>query len=412
MPHAALALLHAGRPLAPHDLTGAWPIDPGVLLPLVMAAVLYAAGLGRLRARAGPQAYRVEAWCYAAGWGALAAALASPLHPLGSVLFSAHMAQHEVVMVLAAPLLVLGRPVVPFLFALPIGWRRRIGAWARNPRWSAGWGRLTEPLAAWVIHALAILVWHLPVLYGATLRSDAAHGLQHASFVGTALLFWWSLLQRGARARPGAAVLYLFLMALYTGGLGALITLSETPWYAAYGAAAPAWGLTSLQDQQLAGLIMWMPGGLAYLVAALALVAGWLRRGELKARPLGAVASAGAMLLVVAVGGCGIDRESADRTAARLTGGDPARGPAAFRAYGCQACHTLGGVPGADAVVGPPLDGLAARAYIAGVLPNNGENLVRWIRDPQGVDGKTAMPDVGVSERDARDIAAYIYTRR
>ena len=408
----ALALLHAGRPLAPHDLAGVWPLEPGVVAPLFATALLYARGLGVLRARAGHRAYRAEAWCFAAGWAVLAAALASPLHPLGGVLFSAHMAQHELVMVVAAPLLVLGRPVVPFLFALPIGWRRRLGGWSRDRRWSAVWGWLTEPLVAWILHAMAILVWHLPRLYGATLRSEAVHGLQHASFLGTALLFWWSLLQRGARTRHGAAVLSLFVTALYTGGLGALITLSETPWYAAYGGAAPSWGLTALQDQQLAGLIMWMPGGIAYLIAALALIGVWLRRGEVRPRRLGIAGSVGVILLAATAGGCEMNRESADETAARLTGGDPARGPAAFRAYGCQTCHTIGGVPGANAVVGPPLDGLAARAYIAGVLPNSGENLVRWIRDPQGVDEKTAMPNVGVTERDARDIAAYIYTRR
>ena len=411
-PDAPLALLHAGRPLAPHDLAGAWPLEPGVVAPLLAAAVLYARGLGVLRARAGHHAYRAEAWCFAAGWAALAVALASPLHPLGAALFSAHMAQHELVMVFAAPLVVLGRPIVPFLFALPIGWRRRLGGWGRGRRWTAFWGWLTAPLVAWILHAIAILAWHLPMLYGATLRSESVHGLQHACFLGTALLFWWSLLHRGARIRHGAAVLYLFLTALYTGGLGALITLSETPWYPGYGGAASAWGLTALQDQQLAGLIMWMPGGLAYLVAALALVAVWLRRSEIRPRPLRVAGSVGIVLVALASAGCGVDTESAGETAARLTGGDPARGPAAFRAYGCQTCHTIGGVPGANAVVGPPLDGLAARAYIAGVLPNSGENLVRWIRDPQGVDEKTAMPDVGVTERDARDIAAYIYTRR
>ena len=406
-------LAHVGRPLAPHDLAGAWPLEPGVIVPLLATAVMYAAGLSRLRAKAGPRAFRLEGWCFAAGWSALAIALASPLHPLGSALFAAHMAQHELVMVLAAPLLVLGRPVVPFLFALPIGWRRRMGGWTRHRGWSAAWGWVTQPLVAWLLHAAAILLWHLPSLYGATLRSEAVHSLQHASFLGTALLFWWALLHRGARIRHGAAVLYLFGTAIYTGGLGALITLSETPWYGAYGSAAPAWGLTALQDQQLAGLIMWMPGGIAYLVAALALVTAWLRRSDAQARrlqPGGSVALA--VLATALIGGCGIDRESPEQTAAQLTGGDPERGPAAFRAYGCQTCHTIGGVPGANGLVGPPLDGLAARAYIAGVLPNSGENLVRWIRDPQGVDEKTAMPDVGVTERDARDIAAYIYTRR
>lgn len=96
--------------------------------------------------------------------------------------------------------------------------------------------------------------------------------------------------------------------------------------------------------------------------------------------------------------------------AAQLTGGDPRRGHAAIHTHGCSSCHTIPGVDGADALVGPPLDHLASRTYIGGVLPNTPDNLVRWILDPPGVDPKTAMPNLHVSEQDARDIAGYLYT--
>ena len=130
-------------------------------------------------------------------------------------------------------------------------------------------------------------------------------------------------------------------------------------------------------------------------------------RRSARAWTLAATAACGAALIALA--GC-------DRTnyaeARQLTGGDPERGRVYARSYGCGSCHTIPGVPGAKAVVGPPLAGLAQRAYVAGVVPNTPDNLVTWIRHPQEIDPKTAMPDVGVTERHARDIAAYLYSVR
>jgi cytochrome c oxidase assembly factor CtaG len=121
-------------------------------------------------------------------------ALVSPLHRLGGVLFSAHMAQHELLMAAAAPLLVLGRPLIPVLWVLPMAWRRNVGAWAATAPVRVTWQFLTLPLVAWILHAVAIWSWHAPALYQATLDSETVHSLQHGSFLGTALLFWWALL--------------------------------------------------------------------------------------------------------------------------------------------------------------------------------------------------------------------------
>lgn len=115
----------------------------------------------------------------------------------------------------------------------------------------------------------------------------------------------------------------------------------------------------------------------------------------------------GLALLTVACTGA---HEAAAREAAALTGGDPARGRDLLRKYGCQTCHTIPGVVGANGLVGPPLAGIASRSYIAGVLPNAPDNMLRWIRDPRGVDSLTAMPNTGVTPSDARHIAAYLYT--
>ena len=106
--------------------------------------------------------------------------------------------------------------------------------------------------------------------------------------------------------------------------------------------------------------------------------------------------------------GCRDDERFAK--AAELTGGDPHKGQAAIRMHGCSSCHTIPGVDGADALVGPSLDHVASRGYIGGVLPNNPDNLIRWILDPPGVDPQTAMPNLRLSEQDARDIAGYLYT--
>jgi cytochrome c len=118
------------------------------------------------------------------------------------------------------------------------------------------------------------------------------------------------------------------------------------------------------------------------------------------------------MSLVSLASACGGMNEADAREAAALTGGDPSRGPDLMRKYGCQSCHTVPGVVGANGLVGPPLAGIASRSYIAGVLPNAPDNMLRWIRDPKAVDPLTAMPNTGVTESDARHIVAYLYTLR
>jgi putative membrane protein len=277
---------HAGRSLGPQEIWSAWTFQPIVILLVVASAVLYARGIARIWMAAdmgaGVQVWRVVA--FAAGSATLVVALMSPLHALGGVLFSAHMTQHEILISIAAPLLVLGRPVIPFLWALPMEHRRALGEWSRGRIASRVWEALTTPSVAFALQAIALWTWHLPGPYQATLTSDLMHSLQHASFVLAALLFWWTILggSRGELAR-GRAILYLFVTALETGALGALLTFAPSLWYPAYAATTGPWGLTPLEDQQLGGLIMWIPGSLAYLVAALAIFGEWLRESERRA---------------------------------------------------------------------------------------------------------------------------------
>lgn len=396
----ALALAHEGEPLAPHDLWSAWSFDPGTVIPLAISALLYLRG-----ARASRGIGLRQQALFWSGWVVLALSLVSPLHPLGEVLFSAHMAQHEILMLLAAPLLVLSRPLVALLWGLPFGWRRDAGAWSKTRPVQRIWKALTAPMTAWWIHAIALWAWHAPVLFQATLRNEFVHAAQHASFLGSALLFWWALFYANGERSYGMGVFYIFTTAIHTGILGALLTFARSVWYPAYAETAPLWGLTPIQDQQIGGLIMWVPAGLVYVVAGLALFAFWLRHSDRRG-----AATLGCILLLTAVSAACTSGQA--RMAASVTGGDPGRGKAAVSKYGCGSCHTIAGIANARGLVGPPLTGISARMYVAGVLSNNPGNLIRWIRNPKEVDEKTAMPVLDVSEQDATDIAAYLYSTR
>jgi putative membrane protein len=274
---------HTGEPLEPHDFWSSWSFDPAVVIGLTLSALLYIKGAFSLLKSSSPvnRGARYQAVFFAGGWLSMVIALVSPIHPMGEALFSAHMTQHEILMLAAAPLLVLGRPLLPFLWALPMQWRRRAGKISRSQIVQKPWRFLTGPAVAGVIHGIALWVWHIPFLFDATLTNDLVHAAQHLSFLITALFFWWALIHgRNGRMSYGAGVLYLFITAVHTSLLGALLTFAPTVWYTAYGNAPTAWGLTPLEDQQLGGLIMWVPAGIVYVVAGLAMFAGWLRESE------------------------------------------------------------------------------------------------------------------------------------
>ena len=277
-------LAHGGEPHDLHDLWRAWALDePFVIAGLVLTAWIYARGVRRLwkGSHAGAGIRRWEAACFAGGWVALVVALVSPLHRWGSVLFSAHMTQHEVLMLVAAPLLVLGKPLAASLRALPLPWARALAATFNRPGWLRFCGVVTGAFAAWMIHAAVLWAWHLPSLFQATLDSELVHAVQHLSFLLSALLFWWALLHgRRHAVNYGLAVLYLFTTAIHSGILGALLTFARTVWYPAYAGKTASWGLTALEDQQLGGLIMWVPACAVYVFAGLVLFAAWLRESE------------------------------------------------------------------------------------------------------------------------------------
>ena len=208
---------------------------------------------------------RFHTAAFLAGCVAVGIALASPLDELAESRLSAHMIQHEILMVIAAPLLALGRAhwvILNLLARRPKNVAAKLFRFAR-----------CNPLTACILHGVAIWLWHVPTFYQAALAHPFLHALQHASFLGTALLFWWSVLDRSAGY--GLAAFYVFGTSLHTGILGALLFFSPRLWYPIYGLGGAA-----LEDQQLAGLIMWIPGGFVLAATALLLISYWLAETE------------------------------------------------------------------------------------------------------------------------------------
>ncbi|SAK45426.1 membrane protein [Caballeronia catudaia] len=274
---------HVAASTAAHTSPLAWTFEPWVVVALAVSLALYVAGYWRLRTR-GAQGRKRRAARLAAfgiGWITLGVALVSPLHALSEWLFSAHMLQHELFMLVAAPLLVIGRPLAVWLWAFPASARTRLGAAARS-RWiKLPWRWLTLPAVAWTLHAAALWCWHAPRFFEAALARPGIHTLQHASFLASALLFWWTVFGRASDAQGSSnahAMLSLFTTMVHTGALGALLTLAPGVWYPSCIETTLALGSDPLQDQQLGGLVMWVPGGLAYLVGGLLVGARWLAR--------------------------------------------------------------------------------------------------------------------------------------
>jgi cytochrome c oxidase assembly factor CtaG len=272
----APALAHGGHD---HGASPGWTWDPWITLPLLLAAGLFAWGWRRLHARSsgGRAQLRQRAWLFGGGWLTLAGALVSPLHEAGERSFTAHMIEHELLMLLAVPLIVLAEPLSAMLWAFAPAGRRAIGRISSSRVVAGTFAWSTGAVVATLIQAAVLWIWHMPSLFDLALASEGWHAVQHLCFIVSALLFWTAMLgRRGAGASaPGDRALAAFCLlvtSFVTGALGALMAFAHSPWYAGYARLALApFGLTPAEDQQIAGLIMWVPGGLVHLVAALVL---------------------------------------------------------------------------------------------------------------------------------------------
>lgn len=273
---------HAGQPATPHDLWSSWGSDPFVYSGLLVAGWLYLDGLRRLWAAAGVGrgVSRARAASFFGGLVVCWIALESPVDALGSALFSGHMLQHELLAVVAAPLLILGEPAVVVPRALPPAWRRRLG---RVEHRLTGAGRTAaigpRYVAAFLIFAGSFWVWHVPALYNAALRSDVVHSIQHVSFLAGALVFWYAAISRRGRRNPLAGMALAFAAIIQGAWGGTVFVFSNQAIYDPYLTTTQAWGLEPVEDINLGGVIM-IGAGPIFLLTALALLAGFLTSME------------------------------------------------------------------------------------------------------------------------------------
>jgi cytochrome c oxidase assembly factor CtaG len=273
-------LAHPGQPPAPHDVWSAWNLHPVLLAGLLLTAWAYWRGHA-----SGPRR-PIDTWrarCFTAALVALGLALLSPLDALSGALASAHMVQHLLLLLVAAPLLALSAPSSAILRGSPLALRRASGRWRRRLRLTHGnLGVLRHPAAVWLLSVGVIWFWHAAGPYDATLDNQPLHVLEHASFLVTAVLFWQVVVgvRGAARVLGGLGVLLVFAMAMQSVFLSVLLTFARTPWYSGYAQTTSPWGLDPLTDQRLAGVIMWIPAGGIYLVVALALLVTWIRATE------------------------------------------------------------------------------------------------------------------------------------
>jgi len=272
-------LAHIGRPIAPHELWSAWSVDPSLVLVLLTVAALYAHAVHArpraVRGRAGIERWRMVA--FGAGMLTVVVALVSPLDRLAEALFAAHMVQHLLLTVVAAPLLVLGRANIALRSAVPVDVRRRAGRrLARGLRRAGPAAAVSLGVGA---HVATLLLWHVPAAYDAALRLPSVHVTEHVTLLLGGLAFW-VVVGAGRRRPVPAAGLAAFVASLVSVLLAAAMTVADRPWYTSHLTSTSAWGLSPLEDQQLAAAIMWVPGGLVYLAAAGVVVFRWIRDDE------------------------------------------------------------------------------------------------------------------------------------
>ena len=257
----------------PHELE-TW----AMLAALLAAAAIYTRGWRVLSRRMPTRFGRGRLAAFLGGLAVIVVALVSPLDELAERLLSAHMVQHQLLMMVAPPLLWLGAPIAPTLRGLPRRIRRLAAAALASRPLRAAARVIAHPAFGWISFALAFWIWHTAPLYQLALRSHAWHHVEHACFVATAMLFWRPVIQawpdRAAWPR-WTMIPYVLLADVQNTILAAILTFSDRLVYPAY-ASVTAGSLSALDDQALAGVIMWVPGSLAFLVAAVWLAMGLL----------------------------------------------------------------------------------------------------------------------------------------
>jgi cytochrome c oxidase assembly factor CtaG len=258
----------------------AWTWDPAVLVGVGLAAAVYWRGWLKLKRRGGhPKNWQLA--CFLSGLALVLVSLESPIGTYDQQLFVMHMTEHILLTLAAAPLLLLGAPLVPLLWGLPDQERRGAGRLIKPHSTLHRLGAtLTRPFVSLTIFVVVFAVWHIPSLYDLAQGHTTVHYLEHILFFASAILFWWPVIHPsgGARTLSLVASTLYFAGPMFEGTLiGALLTFAPRPLYATYLLAPRISGLSPLDDQQLAGLIMWIPSGLVYAGTVLYLISLALR---------------------------------------------------------------------------------------------------------------------------------------
>ena len=278
-------------------LLHSWDIRFEVCAPLVLLWALHLRGWLRLRRRSdGRFANRWRLASYTGGAFALALALLSPIDVLSGQLFAVHMVQHLLLMMIAPPLLLLANPFPTLLWALSDRQRATTASAFRVlSRWLAGEAllarglfKLSSPGSAWVVYVIVFFAWHDGNAYSLALRSASVHRLEHFTFMGAAVLFWWHVTAASPRihAKPAQWMRVGYVLAMIPPNmlLGVALSFAETPIYPYYETVPRLFGLSVLDDQTWGGLIMWIPGSMMYVIAALVLLARLLSNAEQRTR--------------------------------------------------------------------------------------------------------------------------------
>ena len=253
----------------------AWSAEPVVIIPVVMAAALYWRGWTlisrRMPERFGPR----RPVAFMAGLAAVVLALCSPIDALGGYLLQAHMVQHMLLMLVAPPLLWAGAPVAPLLLGMPRPLRRGCARVLAAAPVRLLTSFLSHPAVSWTAFVIAFWLWHIPALYEVALGSDVWHHIEHLCFFATALLFWRPVILAWPARSPWprwAMIPYLLLAELQNTLLAAILTFADRVIYPTYASVPRLGSLTALEDQSVAGVIMWVPGSVAFLAPLLWLV--------------------------------------------------------------------------------------------------------------------------------------------
>ena len=285
---------------ATQAIFSSWAIDPLVLLGVLAGVILYLRGWRVLR-RVMPA--RFPAWrlgMFLAGMLALWFALASPIEPLSSLLLSAHMIQHLLLISVAPPLILLGSPLLPLLRGLPRGFAHDgLGPFLAWPKLRRFGHALTHPVVGWLAMVFSLCAWHVPLAFDLALRSPGWHKVEHACFFFASVLFWWPVV-RPFPSRPHwplwSVPLYLLATDLVNSVLCAILTFSEHSLYAGYQMVPRLFGTTALSDQVTAGVIMWVPGSVVFLVPAALVAVQYLSPSQPLVRPRRASGAGGRLL--------------------------------------------------------------------------------------------------------------------